>query len=101
VSEMVERVARAMAANDYDRIFKCAPRPAPHRKEWIDGFWENHAALARAAIEAMREPTPLMKMRGANQLTGYIADALAPVVASDVLDAMIEAAISEAPQAGA
>lgn len=53
MSEMVERVARAICRgnllfNDPDEA---------DLDEKVDGWWGNHIDTARAAIEAMREPT--------------------------------------------
>jgi hypothetical protein len=65
---MVERVARAMTALRYDGIYKDAHRPPPHRERWVDGYWPNYADDARAAIEAMRTPTPEMVKQGARSM---------------------------------
>lgn len=58
MSEMIDRVARAMAANDSgpegSTLF------AFHWREFGEGYVRN----ARAAIEAMREPTQKMSVSG-------------------------------------
>lgn len=53
MSEMVERVAEAMKAHDYGDL-PWAKLSADYREQLED--------YARAAIEAMREPTPQMIM---------------------------------------
>ena len=53
MTEMVERVARAMAEDD--RLGAVADGPGVLRQSW-----RAYVPMARAAIEAMREPTELM-----------------------------------------
>lgn len=67
MSEMVDRVARALCiADGYDP-------DANENRAWLDGDvilsdtklgWEWHIARARAALEAMREPTDEMLQAG-------------------------------------
>jgi hypothetical protein len=89
MSEMVERVARAMAADynirhdcqhDFDDVFF----PETVRDEW--------RLTARAAMVAMREPTPGME-RAAYDL-GQQAP-LGTVTYADLYRAMIDAALEE------
>ncbi len=69
MSEMVERVARALAAaenaSQLDVGF-AAPHDFPDDNLEYD--WESYAKDARAAIEAMREPTHHMQDRGETAL---------------------------------
>lgn len=53
-SEMVERVARAIAASKRS--------PEQRTPEVIDRVWAAYCGQARAAIAAMREPVEAMKM---------------------------------------
>ena len=61
MSEMVERVARAIADAVYDAI-KAALFET--RENYVDQNWPKFATDARAAIAAMREPTEAMAARG-------------------------------------
>ena len=81
MSEMIERVARAMCQSDGDD---------PER------YWRDYEVNARAAIEAMREPTEAMIAAGhLNDPLGCdVADAAAVYPA--VWEGMINAALSEA-----
>ncbi len=63
MSEMIERVARAMLAADY-------PDDVGGELEylWWDRHGETYLRYARAAIEAMREPTEAMTFAGHDPL---------------------------------
>lgn len=79
----MERVAKALARND-----------TPH-KGWGDHSGTSqdvYRSLARAAIEAMREPTDLM---GNGLPQGYRAGSHS---ATQIWRAMIDAALAEAPE---
>lgn len=83
MSEMIERVARAMRDADYRHGV----------------LWEEYKPLARAAIKAMREPTEAMVEAGINAL----CDCEAPVpisgrreVVTAIYRAKIDAALEEA-----
>lgn len=52
---MIERVARAMAENHWPVDFEGT------KAGYVETHWHFHADDARAAIEAMREPTEAMK----------------------------------------
>lgn len=55
MSEMVERMARAMATvlfEDADVYWGLDPIPVA-----VEKFWQDYDPAARAAIKAMREPT--------------------------------------------
>lgn len=97
MSDIVERVARAIfeawaaeesAASTWDDVCQRAKDGYPHAQKW------HRMAIseARAAIEAMREPTP--KMVEAH----YMAHARAETVMADaqsVWNAMIDAALKQ------
>jgi len=51
---MIERVARALVKRNYPSFTEAD----------IDAMWEGWADDATAAIQAMRDPTPEMKVRG-------------------------------------
>jgi hypothetical protein len=62
VSEMVERVARALCVrhgNDPDRLYVDR---LGHTRDYP--WWQSYVDDARAAIEAMREPTEAMEEAG-------------------------------------
>lgn len=61
VEDMVERVARGLAALEYERDHG---RPMPADFTGPDYQWEDWSHDARAAIEAMRESTEAMKRAG-------------------------------------
>lgn len=83
ISDMVERVARAIAADERD-----------------EQFWPEYVSAARAAIAAMREPTPEMMRSGMGDgARGSIADALdynndSDDVLQRAFTAMIDTALS-------
>lgn len=97
---MVERVARAIA----ERQFLDAD-PEADVTGRVDMAWRAFVPHARAAIEAMHEPTPEMADAGWETFpfspgseTHAMAGGASPTKA---WGAMIDAALSEAPQAGA
>jgi hypothetical protein len=57
---MVERVARALAAREFDAYISTFPSGGPAKGDWVSSHWGRYTDHARAAIEAMREPTPRM-----------------------------------------
>ena len=73
MSEMVERVARALAASYGSRI--CGPGQnvatreigwkgdGEHLEIYVERHWKEHVHAAQFAISAMREPTEAMKAR--------------------------------------
>lgn len=63
MSEMIERVARAICRSGI-----CGPRE--HLDEQENLNWRKFELEARAAIEAMREPTPDMLYAGAQTYQG-------------------------------
>jgi hypothetical protein len=76
MSEMIKRVAEAMAAVD----------------KMDDGRWEYLIPHARAAIEAMREPTHDMLVAGATAQAGYdhrFESDNAEEIFSDMIDAAL------------
>lgn len=78
MSEMVERVARAICYMHGGKI--CGPGQHIASREigwdpghqymqtYVDRHWKEHDFAARAAIEAMREPTAQMVMVGDNEM---------------------------------
>lgn len=107
---MVERVARAMAASRGGEI----TGPSRHRAadefgwdgngtymcKYVESHWRKHVHAARAAIEAMREPTPAMIEAGFGRIFVGRIDykPSSAETTRDAYRAMIDAALSEAPQ---
>ena len=81
-SEMVERIARALS--EIDRI------EADEAPDFADWHWEENVERAKAAIEAMREPTKSMKQVGINYITSNLRH-------EEVYPHMIDAALREDP----
>ncbi len=104
MSDMIERVARAMheelAGGDPDELIHHPAQNSweqPTRKRWEQ--WED---AARAAIEAMREPTEAMKLAGCKhddplgELVDWRgADTTTREAVGGVFTAMIDAALEE------
>ena len=82
-SSMVERVARALCAVDLNTGLS-----AEGVTEYVAGFWPNHIDHARAAIEAMRQPTEAMEESLPHRNLG---DELSP---SEIWTTMIAAALT-------
>lgn len=67
MSEMVERVARALCRASRNGVGCSAEQFTPYRGKPFGavmcgcGYWERHVDGANAAIAAMREPTDAMK----------------------------------------
>ena len=61
MTEMVERVAKALGKNDRNRDIGGMLTQERWDRYIEDGGWKIYEAEARAAIEAMREPTEAMK----------------------------------------
>ena len=88
---MIERVARAICW----RATKTAASTNPLRHEGlVDQFWPNHVETARAAIEAMREPTPEM-LREPDQLAVIGSCLPSASEATELWQAMIDKALEE------
>ena len=87
MSEIVDRVARAIYESE---LFQ----PARANDPW-DG--ESSATkAARAAIEAMREPTHEMKLAGCEAVNHLSPPPdLSVAEVSDIMNAMIDAALAE------
>jgi len=75
VNEMIERVARALAA-ERDALSEIPWRDIPSEAE-------HDFLLARAAIEAMREPTVEMRDVGENARPGRVWDAMIAAALAD------------------
>jgi hypothetical protein len=81
MSEMVERVARALC--------RSAALGDPGQA-YIDANWPNYSTAARAAIEAMREPTEAMIGAGRGALPNFCPeDSDALVCWQDMIDAAL------------
>ena len=83
---MIEKVARALARE----YISHHGEESAATDDYIEGNWPLFAREARAAIEAMREPTDGMLQAGAK---GSGEDSLG--VAEGAWQAMIQAALSE------
>lgn len=99
MSEMskVEEVARAIALEDLDPETRAAVDP----DKWLVS--ESYYALARAAIAAMKEPTPAMKTAAAfwRLSTSFGGDVdgsfdyVSEENAGEIFNAMIDASLKE------
>lgn len=103
MNEIVERVARSIcAAGGSDPDASAGWLLQPGRK-----LWENHVTEARAAIEAMREPTPGMieaaydlprqELDRTTRLDEYIERYDWKQLAPRAFSAMIDAALVKEP----
>jgi hypothetical protein len=98
MSEMVERVARAIALAQLDNDTRAVVDP----NTWPVA--ESYCDMARAAIEAMREPTKVMIYVGNNEIEdchdswSYDSGSgclIEPEAARNAWQSMIDAALSE------
>jgi hypothetical protein len=83
---MIEKVARAIAANK---------RGLEPNDPAIDSKWQSYCGQARAAIEAMMEPTPEMAEAGAETIVSHFSDSGPSMVtglAADVFSQMLRTA---------
>ena len=105
MSEMVERVARALHEDEEPPSDHWSPQWDDLREKYVDGkpshckeYWRRKA---RAAIEAMREPTEAMVLSAAKELAeegqwdrlGELPREYLRVDARVVYDAMIDKAL--------
>lgn len=67
MSEVVERVARALCLSDLVHV-ALGGEIGPSETAYADGNWPKYERKARAALEALREPTPEMVEAGAGRL---------------------------------
>jgi hypothetical protein len=100
MSEMVELVARHLAAKHYaDRFGR--PADDPYVMLNANACWSNFAGTARAAIDAMREHTEAMLDAGTAALWdacfGSDPGWLPGSKANEVWQEMIDAALTESP----
>lgn len=88
---MIEKVARALCEAE-------GMNPDHESNEDMDEaakLWTTYRHLARAAIEAMREPTAAMKLAGADKHNGYYhTEEQARDDSGLIFTAMIDAALS-------
>lgn len=99
---MIERVARVMAVaddRDPDKLLlqqRCEAHLSPKK------VWHLYISKARAALEAMREPTQSMISAGGATAFGGAGDPafadMAADMAKDAYKAMIDAALREAAE---
>ncbi len=103
MSEMIERVARAICL-DAGRMGDAQAV----EQQRVDRDWRNHIASARAAIEAMREPTKAQLEAAEGIVVGYDDFATGdgniylgipgyPQKASEIWTALVDAALKEKP----
>lgn len=94
MSDMVERASRAMCRLYYTKR-RLDPVSPKEIDRLVDEMWESWADEARAAIEAMREPTEEMCDAGGAYLNGF--DALGghtvAYAARGTFEAMIDTAL--------
>jgi hypothetical protein len=97
MSEMIERVARAMALKDRgsDQWDSMADGHSQYGEDGL--FKADYLDLARAAIEAMREPTEAMKdiIEGNAYIQGGLDDCNKHDIPHHSWHLMIEAALGE------
>lgn len=87
---MIERVARAICASEYDENF-------PGLSARVDKMWPLWTAHARAAIKSMREPTEAMAQVSAMAICVAPGTARVTQWAANKWSDMIDAALSETP----
>ena len=92
MSDMIERVARAMAS-EMDK-----PVPPEDEDPFMGNRLSRYRSAARAAIEAMREPTAEMAVAGAKTMAAAMPDGEAQTAViygqpKDVFNAMIAEAL--------
>lgn len=90
MSEMVERVARAMCEKHYSERFGPSAENN-HVKMNVDGNWHLFTGAARAAIEAMVEPTTWML----NEAVEIAVEQDGNVSGNEYWQRMIQAALKE------
>jgi hypothetical protein len=99
MSEMIERVARAMVSHLRPDQKDCSLEQLRHVD--VDESDLNLVELARAAIEAMREPTEAMMESAASEFTfqsGHWGSETTPeTIQKAVFQRAIDAALSEKP----
>jgi hypothetical protein len=85
MAEMIERVARAI----------CAASGSPDPDEIWNGhpLWEEFSDDARAAIEAMREPTEPMMQAAESEAEAYFGNGQERLEPEQVWRVMIDAAL--------
>jgi hypothetical protein len=84
---MLEQSARALAVAWY-----CRDDDDEETKAHAAEQWPGFTALARAALQAIREPDAVMLQGGEDAMEGYMDDDLEPV-----FTAMIDAILNEKP----
>lgn len=98
MSEMIERVARAMCLFDSTSVLAVRqgePVEIVSQRRW-EGDSDFYLESARAAIEAMREPTVRMIGAGWDEITARNSsdDLTFPEAVTDIWEAMIDAALT-------
>jgi hypothetical protein len=103
MTTMIEQVARAIQEADVRWYSERFPTVTPEAIRSIaeDEFSGNYNALARAAIEAMRQPTDAMLVAGLEREAAWVAGDCGdsdsgPLVSTQVVyEAMIDAALED------
>ncbi|ASQ11852.1 hypothetical protein CDO22_17820 [Sinorhizobium meliloti] len=92
MSTMVERVARALCVNEGEN----PDSPTPHNPH-VDFVWQYYRGPARAAIEAMMEPTDAMLDAVADEedRRGIPSGVIGALIAEEAWPLMIQAALKE------
>ena len=95
MSEMVERVSRALAKRSAQQY-----RASPELTAKLVEDWEPWISHARAVIVAMREPTEAMFRAGRRTVTDQHPDITWPIMIDAALseEPMIDAALAEEPK---
>lgn len=95
VPEMVERVARTLCRAKWDRKKWYGACSKEARLDWCENkYWPEFVTDARAAIEAMREPTEAMVAAPDHESDYCDAQYLQDEDFAGAWDAMIDAALS-------
>lgn len=87
VESMVERVARAIAGADPEQ--QCQIDDSEMGEYFWEKYREHYLPLARAAIEAMREPTDAMVDAGEGTMCPHAA-----CIFTDMIDAALNEQVS-------
>lgn len=109
MSEMIERVARALATSAGGRITGPGQSVATrefgwkgdgeHLDQYVEAHWKEYMHAAEFAIEAMREPTQRMRLAGIAEWSrpDPTAEHESTLVFNAVWRAMVDAALSRSP----
>jgi hypothetical protein len=96
MDNMIERVCCAMLIESRPGVNPYDLTPMPRGRSGLMPKWRMYEHLARAAIEAMRQPNEAMRQAGADNLFGAASDDWKDD-AGAIWSAMIEVALSPSP----